>query len=723
VIELRVVGRKEFKNQTDDAQARLQQALLRLREQQDEALKKVQAAEQQWRATGKLRPEDVVDVAEAEQLQKTIQERIGTKPDEGLRGEIARLRETLRDNKVPDAVAEGRLKAMQDELARLAREHLPEIEPRLTNARRELENKADAQPPSPKTKGDLGRARENQEEVRRSLDDLLKYMENWADMQQVRGELRKLLEEQRLLQEETEKLELDTRKAKQPQPGKKSDLTPEQERKLQFLAAKQRELARDAQNLLDKMQRMAEERAVKDPQAAEKLQKAAEIGGEDKDKGDWLVKQLKDTAEALHDPTRRIEKPELNRAIGQQEVAIKILERMAEALQEGREAEVERLLQKQRAEGKNLKDLADRLERLRKKAKEATTKEERQKIAEEERQLQEEVEKKARELARLQAPQAGKALDQAAEKMERAARQLDQGEDLDEEQQKALDRLQEEAQEKLKDAQKQLAQAQERTEEELVRERLARIADQIKGLKDRQDAAIAESGRLHKAMLQKGNWTKDRLGSLWDLSQTQEGLAKETGSLKEKLKGAAVFELILDRTVQAMQRAGKQMVERKDGALKRPLNDALEKEELAAENKLQERTDKLQQEASRRLQRLIDAIKPDPNVAQRPKKKQDEKEGPKEGDPKQQKEAKQGKGMPGDGIPAIAQLKALRAEQQEVNDRTREFAERHPNEANLGPNEQAELTEIRQDQERLFELFQKMAAAANAAPAGGGNNP
>jgi hypothetical protein len=713
VIELRVVGRTQFKNQLDDAQAKLQQDLVRLREQQDEALKKVRGAEQQWRATGKLRPEDVVDVAEAEGLQKTIQERIGTKPDEGLRGEIARLRETLRDNKLPDAVAEGRLKAMQEELARLAREHLPEIEPRLTNARRELENKADAQPPSPKTKGDLGRARENQEEVRRSLNDLLKYMDNWADMQQVRGELRKLEEEQRRLQEETEKLELDTRKGKQPgQPdkGKKLELTPEQEVKLKRLAAEQRELAEQLQNLLGKMQRMAEERAVKDPQGAEKLQKAVEIA-----KRDQIAEEIRDTGKQLHDPTGEIKGPQLNRAISNQEESIKTLQQMAEAMQEGRDAEIERLLQKQRTEGKNLEELADRLERLRKKAKEAKTKEERQKIAEEERQLQEEVEKKARELARLQAPQAGKALDQAAQKMERAAKQLDQGEDGEEEQKEALKQLQE--------AQKKLAQAQERTEEELARERLARIADQIKGLKDRQDAAIAESERLHKGMLRSGFWPDALLNSLGSLADTQEGLGKETARLKEKLKGAAVFELILDKTVKAMDGAASKMRERQQAALKAGLKRApgekLDKAALAAEAKAQERTDKLQKEASRRLQRLIDAVKPDPNVAQRPKKKDEKKDGPKEGDPKQ---AKKG-GMPGDGIPAIAQLKALRAEQQEVNDRTREFAEAHPDEAKLGPNEQAELSEIRQDQERLFELFQKMNASANAAPAGGGNNP
>jgi hypothetical protein len=177
--------------------------------------------------------------------------------------------------------------------------------------------------------------------------------------------------------------------------------------------------------------------------------------------------------------------------------------------------------------------------------------------------------------------------------------------------------------------------------------------------------------------------------------------------------------MILDKTVKAMEGAGQNMQQRKEGALKRPLREALEKEELAGEEKLQDKTVKLQKEASRRLERLMDAIKPEPGVAQRPKKQEEGKQGD-QGPKKDEKNAKKG-GVQGDGIPPLAQLKALRAEQQEVNDRTREFAERHPNEANLGPNEQAELGALRADQERLFELFSKMSAAAKAAPAGGEN--
>ncbi len=735
VLELKVVGRKKLVADLDDAQAQMQQALMRLREMQQRAIEKVRAAEEQWRVTGKLRPEDAVNVAEAEQLQKQIQERVGEKPDEGLRGELARLRQTMRDNKLPRSATEERLKAMKDELDRLAREHLPEIEPRLTNARRELENRADARPPAPKERGDLDRAREHQEEVKRSIDDLLKFLDNFAPVQQVRGELRQILDKQRELQQETEKLELNTRKAiaKEPPPKvapKKDEkprpvqLSPEDEATRRELAARQKALADQMQGLLDKMKRMAEERDLRDPRGADMLRKAAEIGGEDREKGHWVVPEMRNTSKQIHDPAGEIERPQLNRAIGQQEETIKALEKMVEAMEEGRDAEVERILKKQRAGGKQLEKLKDDLERLKKKVDKARQiadpkerQKELQKLAEEQRDLQAQAEKQARELQRLQAPRAGKALDQAGQKMERAAKRLDQGEAPEDEQKEAIEQVQE--------AQDQLQQAQERTEEELAREQLARIADRLKGLKERQDAAITESARLHKEVLRKGHWTLGLLNSLEDHGKAQQGLGKETASLKEKLKGAAVFELILEKAAKSMDGAAAQIGKRREKGLNRQGPAALEKAQLADEAGADKETQKLQLAASRRLQRLLDAIKPELEARRPPKKDNEKKQQPKEGDPKDRdgkKEAQKG-GLPGDGIPPVAQLKALREEQQEVNDRTRAFAERHPNEGNLTEPQRAELDALRLDQERLFELFQKMLQSAAGPQGANGGNP
>src|SRR5262249_35846903 len=70
-----------------------------------------------------------------------------------------------------------------------------------------------------------------------------------------------------------------------------------------------------------------------------------------------------------------------------------------------------------------------------------------------------------------------------------------------------------------------------------------------------------------------------------------------------------------------------------------------------------------------------------------------------------------------DGIPAVAQLKALKAEQLEINARTKEFAERHPDMNQLTADEQKELATIHAEQDRLRLLFVEMQSAAT--PEGG----
>ena len=68
-------------------------------------------------------------------------------------------------------------------------------------------------------------------------------------------------------------------------------------------------------------------------------------------------------------------------------------------------------------------------------------------------------------------------------------------------------------------------------------------------------------------------------------------------------------------------------------------------------------------------------------------------------------------GRAGDGIPQIAELKALRAEQEEVNDRTKEFAQQFSDLNNLPGDARVELQALQTDQQRVHELFQQITAA------------
>jgi len=785
-VELRVVSRQALHAILDEAQGQIQQELIRMREWQEQALKKVIEAEQEWRATGKLRPETLDKLLEAEQVQKQVQARVGAKEDEGLRAELERLKQMMRDNKLPPSNTQDRVQMFKNELDRLAREKLPQVEQRLADASKEHKDSADAKPPSPRTKGNLGKAREDQQEVEQTLEELLKNLEAWATRNEIKAETRAIQQEQRELEQETGKLAQEYPKSgrrpddqlkaalrknaelqrrlgertqrlldkmdrvsqerldelgKQFEAAAKTDEAKneardllEQRRKLKEMAGRleakrpqsdneeaalnaalgknaqaQQRIAERLKDSIDQLDAAVQDRAQKELVTAEMLEKAAAIGKEE-----MLPAAMKNTGEQIApperpSPERPSPEPQFNRAQKQQQDAVSNLEKMIEAMEERREAEVERLAKKQRNAQKDLAGLMDQQQRLQKKAREAQShpnpqerQEALQKLAQEQRQLEEEIAKKARELARLQANQASKALGKAGQKMAKAANQLDRGEDPEEAQQEAMERLE--------DARDQLQEAQDRAEEELAREQLAKIADQIKGLKERQDAAIEESARIHKAVLQNNTWKRELDPSLRENAQTQRNIAAETKSLKEELKGAAAFELVLDRTARAMDAAAKLMeVRREKMAIPRIKAESppFKKEELAAENKANEQTVKRQREASRRLDSLREALKPEDALAQRPKKKPDDKQGD---DPKG---APQGGVQAGDGIPPIAQLKVLRSEQQEVNDRTREFAEQHPNLEKLDQPQRDELQSIHEDQERVFELFRRLMTAAN----------
>jgi hypothetical protein len=266
-------------------------------------------------------------------------------------------------------------------------------------------------------------------------------------------------------------------------------------------------------------------------------------------------------------------------------------------------------------------------------------------------------------------------------------------------QQEEAEELAREADERLKDAKKNI----EEFEEELAREQLAKIGDRLKGLKERQDAAIERTQELHKRVLEKKEWTRGLQQTLDADKMTQDGLAQEARSLQEKIKEAKVFEHVMDKAAKAMDKAAEAMGDRKEQAAKR---EKWKDEDVKDEERRQADIVKLQTQATQRLQRLLDALKEEPQAAQAPK------EQPMDGGGDEEQPRRR---PPGDGIPPIAELKALKAEQLDVNEQTKEFAQRHPNTDNLNERERTELTALRDEQQRLREIFAGMTTNKKGA--------
>src|SRR5438552_4675788 len=224
--------------------------------------------------------------------------------------------------------------------------------------------------------------------------------------------------------------------------------------------------------------------------------------------------------------------------------------------------------------------------------------------------------------------------------MEQAGRQMNRGEDSEDPQEEALDRL--------NDARRALQREQQEVEEELARERLDKVADILKRLKERQEAAITETGRVQQEVLKRNGWVRSLQASLGDLARTQEELGQETRGLAEnQLAAAKVFARLLTKAADTMNQAGQRFQERLRSAQDHP-------QQLIADD----RASKLQKDALRRLDQLLDALKAEKGMRQTQAGQGGEGGGG------------QGAGQRGDDIPDIAQLKILRSLQQEINERT-----------------------------------------------------
>ena len=102
-ITLEIVGKARLAKEIDDKLKQVQQDLKAVKTMQEEAhdiVKDVQGKD-------KITPKDVERIVEAEEKQKAINEKIGDS-DDGLRKQIDKLQQLLKDNKMKDSEAQLR---------------------------------------------------------------------------------------------------------------------------------------------------------------------------------------------------------------------------------------------------------------------------------------------------------------------------------------------------------------------------------------------------------------------------------------------------------------------------------------------------------------------------------------------------------------------------------------------------------------------------------------
>jgi hypothetical protein len=651
-----------------------------------------QRTERQARQLEQLAADKAREEADRERL---------TKESRDLRKQAERLRELAResrqDTKAQTPETEKRAQDRSKELERLAKEREELARQLEKNAARDntgqerellkqaneqkeaahaLREQAQAQLDQQKQdrgdlKASLTDARRRQEEVEKTLGDLLKNLESRSTTREVKNEARTLLEAQRRLNDEVEAMKKDNLGTD------REKLTDEQKARLDNATTAQRKLGERMRELMEKMQRISEERKDIDPAAAQEMQEALEQARDGQ-----IPARMKHAQEQL-------EQNQLGRASQEQKQALDELEKLVKKMEDRREAELDRAIKKMKEAEEKLDELARDQERLQKKVKEANKiedpkkrEEELQRLAREQKQLEEKTRQTAKELSRLQAQRASESLGQAAKQMEEAVRRLERGEPPVEQQEEALDRLDE--------AKEDVEKVRNNNEEELAREQLARVADVLKRLKERHDRLVSDLERLQKEVLEQKGWTRILAGSLSDLSVAEKGLAEEALSLAEReLANAEVFARQLRRAIEAMKKSGDAF----DEHVQR-VKDEKANTEMPTEGQ------RFQKQAQRRLQMLVDALKMQEGQKLRPQGGANRGGGGGGG-------GGGSRGGAGDGIPPLAQLKLLRAMQEEVNEGTREFAKKHPDSAKLTEEEKKELEALQREQRAIADLIEE----------------
>lgn len=688
VVDIPIVAPSQIDALLQKWLAQTRNDLLLLHELQQQARQKAADVARALGKAERLTSEQAAQVQQAEQIQQQIGAKLRAAED-GVLPRLARMRQAIADNKLPPSSTTQRIEGASHDLERLANEELGPIEKLLEAARAPNE-----------TGPALERAQRRQRDAEETLKSVLDRLEPWSGAGEVRGEARSIAAEMRRQIEALKQIE-------QGRPSKlagsqRDDLPEERRSELDRAAVRPEQTAERVRQLLEKLEQLADakERALKDKN--------------DQNADD--LPHLKAEAEALRDALKRAdgaalrkqarEAPALIRGnqLGEAQTnlqdAAAQLEKLVKNLEEKQPAEdVDRLQKGAKDAQAKLDQLLEAQEGLQKKVDAAARladpmqrTDELRKLSREQEKLRQQADELAKQLTRSGNEQTARELRRAARQMEEARGQLEQGQPPAASQEDALDSLDE--------AKEQLERIQARADEELQREKTTQTAELLKGLRERQAAAINEEKRLQARVLSERKWDVALArGSLPALAEQQQALAKELRDVIAKhFENSAVFGRMLRQSAEAMEAAAKRLHERKDDVL-----DQLEGIgafdaglETRADRAIRQRQDL----ALRRLDQLLEALQPERDPPPRPQPKKDDPP-PKMDDPP--------KMNPNDATPPLAQLKALRLLQADVAERTAVFDHDHPDRTKLTDDELAELALLQKTQTDIAELVRELA--------------
>ena len=654
-----IVSQEEKRAELTDRQAALLLDLERATTTLESAHQNTNELKLQLDEAGELRPEDRDLLKRVELDQRQVESRL-TGASGSLQEEARTIQRERSDNEVEDAASESLLDSLVGELDFFRDDAFPKIEQKLTEARKlsssdkQLDNRRKKQ-----LKEALDSVSNDQKEAIRSLRGLLSDLSQWRNERNLNADLRGLTSDQQELSQATAEVGQKTLTRSQ------AELTDQERADLAKLSARQQQVADDVDAFREQLQESIADTAETQPEVAKAFEKALEtieqsgLSGEMRQAANDLNRnRVGDAVSAQQkfvETMRKIQNELDQREVTDTETLVKKLEEGRQDLAAARTLQ-EMLKKKVEAAG-NIQDQAEREQQL-------------EQLRREQQKLREALEETLRRLQRLQSSAAG-ATSRAAEQMSNAESSLSNDDTAD-----ALEKI-EETLDDLEQAERELAADQKEVKEQLAREQLEKLADQLESLLARQQATIGETQRLQFEFEAAGKWSRARLKSLRNLTETQQNLMDETSDAAQNVDSVEIVALSLRGAVRYMQRAVEYLDER---------NTSTE-------------TVAVQQLVVRRFEELLKALADDGAEA-----------GTEGQPPGENQENEQQSGPEGDIVTLIAQLKVIRSLQLDLADRFREVRDRAGADSELTDDDQAELRSISEEQELIADLVREVTS-------------
>jgi hypothetical protein len=650
-----IISAAELEDRLASRQTFILSELARALKMQREARSQTTDLEIQLREVGALAKADI-DILQSAELNQRQVTRTLTSRTEGVPAHVENLLADLESNKVSSPDILRRMTGLLRELDRLGSDHLPVVHSGLTGALKaaqaELETPHDEGEPSA-AQPPLGIATGEQDHVIETLERLLGDLSQWADYRRFARDVRAIHTEQKAIEARTRAAGADTLTREL------NDLSPQQRAELQKLGQGQLELGRRLDKVLQGMERMGAELAEPDPLAAATLEDALHLA-----RSEGLSGKMREAG-------RGVEQNQIGQSLRDQEQLGAKLEQLLDILSNRREHELERLVAKLRQAEQELDQLRAQQRGLQKKLGDAAKisdeeerKRELQRLTKQQKQLQEEIERLARKLKRLQADRAGRSAERGAQKLGQSGQAGERGDASGAAGQAKG------AQKDLDDAQAQLAEARRRAEEDLARERMAQLEDNLRSLRDQQQRVLDDTMRLEGQRQAAGQLNRDAQVTLQNTALLEEMLTEQTREMADKMESVPVFRAALSGAADDLNRAAQLLLRGRTGG-------DVQRAETAGLS---------------RINQLLAALADD----------EDEPEGQQGDEPT----SGQGGGGQSGGqkLHDIAELKLLKLMQQDVNVRTNDLQRRLTDAPQPTADELQEQDQLSAEQGQLADL-------------------